>query len=107
MTVEYGAPLSGNDLTSSALVPDAVERTGEIVRHQDRSIRQLRDVDRPAEIFAVLGEPALGEHFRLVRGAVLFDRREHHARANRRGAVPRAVLGGEDAAAIFLREHAA
>jgi hypothetical protein len=43
----------------------------------------LRDVDRPAEIFAVLGEPAVGEHFSLVGGAVVLEPGEHHARAHR------------------------
>jgi hypothetical protein len=43
--------------------------------------------------------------FGLVRGAVFLEAREHHARADRRRAIPRAVLRREDAAAIFLREH--
>src|SRR5215470_20234380 len=94
-------------MASSAVVPDAVEGAGEIVGHDDRAVGKLGDVDRPTEIFAVLGEPAFGEHLGLVGGAVLLEAGEHHARADRGGAVPRAVLSGEDAAAVFLREHAA
>src|SRR5262245_21885915 len=58
---------------SSALVPDAVDGAGEVVRDQDRSVGELRHVHRPAEIFAVLGEPAVGEHLGLVRRAVLLE----------------------------------
>src|SRR5688572_20456489 len=72
----------------SPIIPDAIQRPGEIVRHQDRSVGQLRDIDRPAEILAVLGEPAFGEGFRLVRRAVLLEAREHHACADRRRAIP-------------------
>src|SRR4029078_6817349 len=65
------------------------------------------DVARRADVVAVLGEPASGEHFGLVGGAVVFEPGEHHPRAHRRGPVPGTVLGREDAVAIVLRKHAA
>src|SRR5262249_14718607 len=77
------------------LVRDRVERPGKVVGTQDRAVGELGDVDRPAEVLAVLGKPAFGEHLGLVRGAVLFQAGEHHPRADRGGAVPRAVLGIE------------
>src|SRR5262249_50988705 len=91
---------------SRSFVPDAVDGAGEVVRYQPRALRQLRDVDGPAEILAVLGEPAFGERFCFLGGAVVLEAREHDARADRHRAVPRAVLGAEDAAAIAFREHA-
>ena len=58
---------------SPPVIRDAIERAGEIVGHEDRAVGQLRDVDRAAEIFAVLGEPAFGERLGLVRRAVLLQ----------------------------------
>src|SRR5882757_8738608 len=80
-------------MTSTALVPDAIDGAGEIVGYQQRAVRELCDVDGPAKIFAVLGEPAVGEHFGLVGGAVVLEPGEHHPRADRRGPVPGTVLG--------------
>src|SRR5688572_27160581 len=89
----------------SLAVRDAIHRSGEIVGDQERAVAQLRDVDRAADIFAVGVQPTHGELLLLAaRGTVIVERREQHARADRRGAVPRAVLGGEDALLVFGRE---
>ena len=67
-----------------------------------------RHVDRAAKILAgLLDQPALGERHRFLGAAILVEGGEHHPRTHRRGAVPGAVLGGEDPAAVLLRERLA
>src|SRR5579883_1879719 len=100
----FGKPSNGSVLL--AVVPDAIESAGEIVRHQQRAIPELGDVDRTTEIFAVLIEPAFGEWLALRRRSVLLEIGHHHTRADRHGPVPRAVLRREDRVLVFLREHA-
>src|SRR6202044_1015233 len=60
-----------------------------------------------AQIFAVLGEPALRERLGLIGRTVLFKVGHHHPRAHRKGTVPGAVLGGEDGPFFFLGEFLA
>src|SRR5579863_6310272 len=51
-------------LVATRLLPvigDAVQRTVEIVGYQHRTITHLRDIDRTAEIFAILVKPAFSE----------------------------------------------
>src|SRR5580693_3912355 len=90
-----------------AVVPDAVDGADEIVGYEERSIPILLDVDRAAEIVAVV-VPAFGERDRRPgHMAVIFQEGDHDPRADRHGAVPRAVLGREDRILVFRREHVA
>src|SRR5215469_4577361 len=75
-----------------AVVPDAIQCTRKIIRHQKRAVTQLSDVHGPAEIFAILIEPAFSKRLHLVCRAVLFEVSHHHASAHRNGAVPGAML---------------
>ena len=61
------------------LVGNPVDCTREIVGHEQGSVRQLRDVDRPPEIFAGVRQPALRKGRRFPDRAVLVHRGEHHA----------------------------
>src|SRR5689334_8628547 len=90
------------------LVRDAVERAREVVGHEQRAVGQHGHVHRTSEILArLLVEPALGERLGGTGGrAVRLHGREHDPGAHRGRAVPGAVLGAEDAAAVLLREHA-
>src|SRR5215204_2935640 len=82
---------------SAPLIGDAVDGPGKIVRNQDRAVRKLGDIDRAPQIFAgPLDQPAFGEGLRLLHCPVLIGGGEQDARANRRGAVPGPVLGGEE-----------
>ncbi len=77
-----------------SLVRNSIDRPDEIIRDQDRSVDILLDVHRSAQIPAgLLDQPSLGERHSLICAAVLVKRGEHDAGADRRRAVPRAVLG--------------
>src|SRR5690348_410853 len=88
-----------------AVIPDAIEGAGQIVRNQKRAVPELRDIDGTPEIFAVLVEPTFSEGLGFARRAVLLEDSRHQARANRYGAIPGAVLSGKDRVLVFLREH--
>src|SRR6195952_3863643 len=93
--------------TSLAIVPDAIERSDQIVRDQQRTIGQLRHIDRTAEVIAIV-VPAFGERLRFSGDmAVILEERHHQPGADRRGSIPRAMLRGKNSALIFLRKHVA
>ena len=52
------------------------DRAGQIVGDKQRTVAQHLHIHRPAEIFAILIQPALGEYFGLVDRAVILERRE-------------------------------
>src|SRR5258708_14043019 len=90
-----------------AVVPDAIERSDQIVQNQQRSIGQLSDVDRTTEIIAIV-VPALGERIGIPGNVtIVIEERDHHAGTDRYGAIPRAMLGREYRALIFLWKHGA
>src|ERR1700686_1257840 len=75
-----------------AVVPDAIERSDEIVRDQQRTIRQLRHIDGATQVIAIVVPPlgkrlglscdvagARGEHqTEVCRMSGLFNLRENH-----------------------------
>src|SRR5215207_3941038 len=83
------------------LVADAIDRTGPVVGHQDRTILGEDDVVRTAEITGVALEPAGGKDFRLGVLAVGIDDHAFDAGALVLGAVPRAMLGDQDVVLVF------
>src|ERR1700748_1276357 len=93
-TIPWGADAALGRLF--AVVPDAIQGTREIIGDQKRAIAELRHIDRPAQIFAVIGEPAFGKRLGLVGSAIVLEGSYHHPRAHRNSTVPRAVLSGED-----------
>src|SRR5687768_6783376 len=52
--------------SAPALVGDAVDGAGGVVRDEQRAVRQGGEVHRPPEILAVLRQPAFGEDLSLV-----------------------------------------
>src|SRR5688500_387507 len=80
------AATSDNDVTGCRLlagVADAVDRSGKVVRNQQRAVLHLRHVHRAAERDAgFLVEKAVGEYLGLVRRAVGLQRSEHDAVAD-------------------------
>src|ERR1700681_2730971 len=73
---------------SLAVVPDAIERPDEIVRDQQRTVGQLRHIDRPTQVIAIV-VPPLGKRLGLSCGvAVVLEERHHHTRADRHGSIP-------------------
>src|SRR3982751_5156296 len=91
--------------TLLARIRDAVDRARVVVGHEQRAVLRRLDIDGPPAVGAGrLIQPALGEDFGLVRRTVRLERREQQARTDRRRAVPRAVLRGEEAALVFRRE---
>src|SRR5512134_3897561 len=65
------AAASGRRLIRSGLVGDAVDRAGEVVGDQHRTVLHHRDIDGTAAIRSGCGvEPAFGEHLGLVGRAV-------------------------------------
>ena len=91
-----------------AVVPDAIERSDEIVRDEQRTVVQLRHVDRTTQVIAVV-VPPFGKRLGFPGDVtiVVFEERHHHAGADRHGSIPRTVLRREDRALILFRKHAA
>src|SRR5881628_3360401 len=95
------APARASLLLLLADVRHAVDRAGEVVGNEERAILHHRDVHRAAAIRAgLVVEPAFGEDARGLRRSIGLEVGEHHARADRLGAVPGAVLRREDAALV-------
>src|SRR5207244_2476733 len=86
-------------------VIDAVDDAGLVVGDEQRAIRRHDHVDGTSPRVGAL-QPALGEGL-VARGAPILQLHHGDAIARFRVAVPRAVLGDEDRAAVFLREFAA
>ena len=53
-----------------AVVPDAIERSDEIIRDQQRTIRQLRHVDGATQVIAIV-VPPLGKRLGLSCGVAV------------------------------------
>src|SRR5215831_19053463 len=84
-------------------VGDAVEASGLVVGHEEGTVGHHEHVGWATGRDAAL-QPARGE--RLVgRGAPVVDLHEGDPVPDRRRAVPRAVLGDEDPAAVLLGKH--
>src|SRR3984957_299901 len=87
-----------------AVVPEAVDGADEVVGNEQRTVPILLDVNRAAEIVAVV-IPAFSKRDRGPGDvAIILEEGHHEARANRHGAVPRAVLGREDRSLVLRRE---
>src|ERR1700722_5143792 len=87
-----------------AVVPDAVDGADEVVGNEQRTVPILLDVNRAAEIVAVV-IPAFSKRDRRSGDmAVILEEGHHETRANRHGTVPRAVLGREDRPLVLRRE---
>src|SRR5947209_11026203 len=91
--------------SSSPGVADPVDAPGFVVRDQQRAVGHHEHVRGPTGRGAAL-EPADGKGL-VGRRAPAFELHERDAVADRRRAVPGAVLRDEDAAAVLLGEHAA
>src|SRR5258708_11992643 len=88
-----------------AVVPDAIERSDQIVRNQQRSIGQLSDVDRTTEINAIVVR-ALGERLRLPGNVTIgLEHRDHHAGTERYGPILRAILVPDSQPLLSPRNH--
>src|SRR5947208_11901881 len=68
-------------------VGDAIDRTGKIVRDQQRAVTQLRESNRPADIFAIRVQPAFSKYLLRPGGAVIGDPREQYPRNHGNGTV--------------------
>src|SRR5438132_1913264 len=96
----------GNDSASAvAGVRDAVDASGLVVGDQKRSVGHDEHVGR-APGRGAARQPSGGKAL-VGRGAPVLDLHEGHPIPDRRRAVPRAVLGDEDAAAVLLGKHPA
>src|ERR1700738_5029480 len=90
-----------------AVVPDAIERSDEIVRDQQRTIGQLRHIDGATQIIAIV-VPSFGKRLGFSCGVtIVLEVRHHYPSADWHGPIPRTVLRREDRALILLRKHAA
>src|SRR5712671_6673361 len=90
-----------------AVVPDAIERSDEIVRDEQRTIWQLRHIDGATQIIAIV-VPPLGKWLGFSRGVtIVLEECHHYPSANGYGSIPGAVLRREDRALIFFRKHVA
>src|SRR5262249_11469063 len=90
------------DARNSVLVTDPVNRSGIVVRDQQRSVLHLRSVHRASPELVPRLEPSLGEH--LVLRHVATPQRDHHDPiADLLGAVPRAALRQEHAVLVLRR----
>src|SRR5262249_4484658 len=89
-----------------AVVADAVNRAGVIVRHQQRAVLEHLHVYRAADIVVVLQEAG---HERLpgFHAAIGVELHGNDIAAELGGLVPRAVAGDEDRVAIGSRKHLA
>src|SRR5215475_7963717 len=91
---------------AAAVVADAVDRAGIIVRHQQRAVLEHLHVYRAADIVVVLQEAG---HERLpgFHAAIGVELHDDDIAAELGGLVPRAVAGDEDRIAIGSRKHLA
>ena len=87
-----------------SFIGDPVQGPGKIVGDDERPVGELRHVHRTPVIGALVVESALRENFRLVAGAIGFQRGKRDPRADGDSSVPRPVLGEKHAAPVFCRK---
>jgi hypothetical protein len=85
-------------------VADAIDRTGPVIRDQQRSIGRLQNIVRPAEIVPLAGDPAGRENLLLGMLAVRIDDHTLDAAALIGVPLPRPVFGDEDIVLVLCRE---
>src|SRR6185369_9488089 len=97
-----GAALVARAISGSA-VADPVDRSGRVVADEQRAVGERKDIGGTAPRALALQEA--GEERLWRSGASLrVDRHAHDLVADLAAAVPRAVLGNEDVAAIRRRK---
>src|SRR4051795_8696474 len=88
-----------------SIVPDAIKRSDEIVRHDERTVVQLRYIDWTTQVIAIV-VPPFGKGLGFPSDVtIILEVSHHHPSPDRHSSIPRTMLRRKDRALILFRKH--
>src|SRR5947209_7430899 len=101
----YGARSLAARRASSCAIRNPIDHACLVVRHEQRSVRHLEDVDRPPPFVPAL-QPSFGERL-VFHWTVSLQTDQRNPIADWLRPIPRSMLGDEDLFAVLRRKHRA